>query len=117
AAGHRRRRPGLRDEVRRLRAHRRPGRLRRMEAAPARDRVGLAPRARTRQARAAGGVRAGHEDPHRFDLRPAALKAEPPRAAQSGASKLILTASALRTAGPWYTASMLLPSGSSTKAA
>ncbi len=35
----------------------------------------------------------------------------------SGASKLILTASALRCAGPWYTASMLLPSGSSTKAA
>src|SRR5690606_3252079 len=35
----------------------------------------------------------------------------------SGASKLIFTASVLRCAGPWYTASMLLPSGSSTKAA
>src|SRR5690606_31117226 len=43
--------------------------------------------------------------------------AEDDRRHHSGASKLIFTASALRCAGPWYTASMLLPSGSSTKAA
>src|SRR5690606_36670164 len=97
---------GLRDEVRHLLPDRRPGRLRWLEAAPARDRVRLAPRARSRQAGAARGVRAGDEDPHRFHLRPAALnRSGRPRDAQPGASKLIRTASALRVAGPWYTAS------------